>query len=318
MKTLALPLMMAMSLALAGAQACSEDPRGEPIGTGGSASGSGGSGGSAAGTAGGGTGAGAAAGAGGGSSGASGGGGDGGGSGSDAGGGAGSDAGGGGAVDCTGFVPKASSSDLAQSPRPNAVAEILAFETQGTLAAVETLYQRVDQELKQIVAAEPSLAGVTPISSVYSGKSLRLEFDASGWSSVSSGKYTAWECPNQAYSGSTTLNLQWSFAEVSFTGKRFHAGLIAAEYAPLPHVTSSMVDTYAYDGPDACLEIKGSEHFYIFDQASGDCPSGCMYHDYSGFSAEADAPVMKLGTYNPKVDAEPAWFAQLMDCRKRL
>ena len=135
---------------------------------------------------------------------------------------------------------------------------------------------------------------------------------------MSTGKYTGWECPNQAYSGSATLNLQWSFAEVSFAGKRFHAKLMAAEYEPLPHVTFAMVDTYAYDGPDVCLEISGTDHFYIFDQASGDCPAGCMNHDYSGFAAGQGAPVTKLGTYNPKAGAEPAWFAKLGDCRKRL
>ncbi len=298
MRALTGPILM---VALLGAHGCSESPRGEPGGSGGSAAGSAGSGGTAAGAGSGGTGPVAGA---GGSGGASGG---------DAGG-----FGGGGAVDCTGFSPKASPSDIAQSPRANPVAEILAFETQGTLVAVDSLYQRLDEELTQIVAAEPGLAAMMPISSVYSGKPLRLQFDPSGWASVSSGEYTGWECPNQAYSGSATLNLQWSFAEVSFSGKRFHAGLIAAEYAPLPHVTSSMVDTYAYDGPDLCLEIKGDEHFYIFDQASGDCPAGCMYHDYTGFSANAGALVVKLGTYNPKAGAEPAWFTQLADCRTRL
>jgi hypothetical protein len=146
---------------------------------------------------------------------------------------------------------------------------------------------------------------------------VRLDFTDEGWNQLAAGDYHAWDCANTAYGGTPALNSQWHFAVVSFADKVYRGAMLEQEYDALPNSDASR-DTYFYDGPDACLEIQGDEHFYIFDNATGDCPSLCISHEYTGYQAQLGSPPTKLGTFDPAQGAEPAWFAALTDCRSRL
>jgi hypothetical protein len=79
---------------------------------------------------------------------------------------------------------------------------------------------------------------------------------------------------------STQANLG---VNILFAG-RFNTPLLATEYAKLPGVQSSWPLGGSTDVPDVCVSIEGEIFYYIFDEASGDCPAGCInyiYHDYS-------------------------------------
>ena len=223
---------------------------------------------------------------------------------------------------CETYKLQATPAELSKTPRPDADAEILALEAANTFIAPDALYNRIASERASIVASEPAVGAVHPRTTVYRPNPLRVEFSPSGWQAVAAGTYNEWNCPNQAYGAVPTLNTQWEFVNLEFGGKRFHSVLLGKEYTALPNVTKSYQDTYFYDGPDVCLEIQGDQHFYIFDDASNDCPSGCMYHRYFGFHvATAGGAVTKLGTYvydTHVASTEPEWFTKLVDCRARL
>jgi hypothetical protein len=217
---------------------------------------------------------------------------------------------------CAGYTPQAEPGEIAATPRANATAEILALEASDTLVAPEALYQRVASEVEAIVQDEPALAPLDP-STDAAIDDVRVDFTDEGWKQVVAGDYHAWDCANAAYAGTPTLNSQWHFAAVSFGDKVYRGAMLEQEYDALPNCQASR-DTYFYDGPDVCLEVQGDGHFYIFDNATGDCPSGCMYHAYTGYQALPSSPPTKLGTFDPTQSPEPPWFTALTDCRSRL
>lgn len=216
---------------------------------------------------------------------------------------------------CAGYAAQASAAEIDATPRANETAEILALEATSTLVAAQALYERIEADL--IVIQQLGFTAYTPLSEAPIDD-LRISFDAEGWARAVAGQPLAWDCPNQAYGATVTLNEQWQFASVKFGEKRYRGALLAQEYGLLPHVTSSSRDSYFQDGPDSCLEQRGAQHFYVFDDARGDCPAGCMEHRYAGYESSPDGTVTKLGTFEQGKDPEPAWFAELLDCRSRL
>jgi hypothetical protein len=228
---------------------------------------------------------------------------------------------GGSSGECAGFVPKASPAEVASTPRPAAAAEALAIETSGEFVAPAALYERVVSELSKIVAVDPSMAGIAPMSEAMSNRII-VGFDDPGFQRYQAGSYDAWACPNQAYAateiatiGSGTLK----YVTIAFGPKRYNTPLLASEYAGLPNITSASADSLIGDGSDVCLEIQGSTHFYIFDRAGGDCPAGCTEHLYTAFELPEGGAVQPLGSFDPALPAAPPeWFSRLMDCRTRL
>lgn len=219
------------------------------------------------------------------------------------------------AQSCAEYTPQATPAEIASTPRPDEAAELLTLEASGTLVAPGPLYQRVAADMAAIKAQEPFVIK-KPLTDVPLDH-LRIEFDFEGWTSVVKDKPFSWDCPNKAYGGSFEINYQWQFANVTFGQKRYRGELLEKEYALLAHVTKVSRELMFQDGPDACLEIEGEQHSYIFDDASGDCPAGCINHTYTGFRSLPGAIPTKLGTYD-KQGPEPAWFTALSDCRSRL
>src|SRR5262245_35283507 len=66
---------------------------------------------------------------------------------------------------CAGYVPQATPSEIAKTPRANADAELLALETSGAFLAPDALYERVSAELPQMPTLEPKVAGIKPFNS---------------------------------------------------------------------------------------------------------------------------------------------------------
>ncbi len=57
---------------------------------------------------------------------------------------------------------------------------------------------------------------------------------------------------------------------------------------------------------------------YVFDQGSGDCPAGCINHDYKGFQTDGQpGGITSLGAFSNQSPA-PAWFTALSACTKWL
>jgi len=156
--------------------------------------------------------------------------------------------------DCSNYVAQAESSEVAQTPRANERAEILALEASSSLVAPQALYERVAAEIDAIFSAEPVLRMCKPLSEVPIDD-VRVDFTEAGWKKVAAGHFHAWDCANATYGGTPALNSQWHTANVTFGDKVYRGALLEAEYDALPEASASR-DTYFYDDRDACLESK--------------------------------------------------------------
>lgn len=220
---------------------------------------------------------------------------------------------------CNAYIPQALPHAVANTPRKNEVAEILALEASGQFVTPDSLYERVMIELVAIEKADPSVVGLKPLSP-QTQSSYLIIFDEVGWGAYQAGNYHAWDCQNLAYGMKTTevVSDRLKIAELNFGNKRFNLPLFIKEYSALPNIRD-VTPNQSGDGSDVCLEVQGDVHFYIYDRASGDCLAGCTQHLYTAFRVTADALVTKLGTFAPGSGLTPPnWFNQLLDCRNYL
>ena len=87
--------------------------------------------------------------------------------------------------------------------------------------------------------------------------------------------------------------------------------LLAEEYGKLPGVTHSEGNGFGGDGPTICATKGPTTWHYVFDDASGDCPAGCIDHAYRHFTTEPDGAVMDLGSWDSKGGTpRPEWAVQ--------
>jgi hypothetical protein len=222
---------------------------------------------------------------------------------------------------CLTYTPKAPPNAIAKTPRQNEAAEVLALEASGEFVAPDALYERVVLELDAILKVDPSVAGLKPLS-LQTRANYIVMFDDIGWSAYKSGTYHAWDCANLAYgtTGTELVSDSLKIITLKFGDKRFNQSLFVKEYSAMPNIRE-VTSNQSGDGPDVCLEVQGDLDFYIYDRASGDCLAGCTEHQYTAFSVAPGAVVTKLGTFEPGVGSslpEPAWYSQLLACRKYL
>ena len=61
-------------------------------------------------------------------------------------------------------------------------------------------------------------------------------------------------------------------------------------------------------GPTICAARDGDLIHYVFDDASGDCPAGCIHHDYTHYTADADGEVTWSGEWaSDDLEPPPEW-----------
>lgn len=225
-------------------------------------------------------------------------------------------------LDCTTVSPgpdDPATVDTGATPRADADAEILALETSAEFVAPEPLYQRIAAELAGIRAGFPELAsiGVFPC---HPADSVLLMFTNEGLAQVQDGTYTAWDDLN--------ANLRLRSVQVfpraqppspvalHFEG-RYNVNRLAEAYAGLPEVDSAVPNGFVGDGSDICLARRGPQHFYIFREAHGDCPSGCIGEFFTAVSVDGNGNMTKIGEWD-RAGSAPGWFEEALDCREFL
>lgn len=211
-----------------------------------------------------------------------------------------------------GIEPLLDPAALCLSPRRDPEAEWLAIEAGRTFLADQQLYERAHRELADIRArwdAGVSVRARPPFASgliIQGGDPNALVADPS------------FNCFLRTYRGRATAVpssfLPWT--EVEFEGVLDVRKLI-------PEVERiSRVATYTNsllgDGPDICCSVDDAGvATWIFDDAGGDCPSGCTEHHYTGFSSSPDGTLSHLGTW-PEGMPRPAWFSNARACADNL
>ncbi|MCC6764094.1 MAG: hypothetical protein IT293_05470 [Deltaproteobacteria bacterium] len=206
---------------------------------------------------------------------------------------------------CEGYEGLASAAALALSPYPVAEAEQLALEASGAFVAAPDVYTRIRDDLAAIRSAYPEVRGIEAFES-WRANELLVSFDDAGKAMVDAGTYDAWACQNTRY-GLTSISPSIpSFYVLEFS-HRMNAPLLASEYAGLSHVTSAEPNSIFGDHSDVCAAIAGTTYTYVFDEGSGDCPSGCIDHTYWGFATTSTGSITSLGTWS-RGDSPPPWF----------
>jgi hypothetical protein len=207
---------------------------------------------------------------------------------------------------------------LALSPRDDADAEQLAFESAGTLSAPTDVYTRIHDDLVVLRQSVPELASIHARPR-WSTNELVMHVDDVGFAAISNGTYTAWDCANAKYGVSdwtTTMLGGGDVVILNLGHRRLNIPIVADAYASLPNDTrkpepSSLVG----DASNVCVSYVGDTYSYVFKKGDGDCPSGCTVITLWGFSTKTDGTVTTLGKYGPGgPGVAPAWLRALPSC----
>ncbi len=199
--------------------------------------------------------------------------------------------------------------ELALTPRADVEAEVLALRVAGTFTADTPTYERIRRDLASIRTRVPALENVRGRS--YSGN-VGLIVDPSTFDAVEAGTYTAWDCLHARYGWTaqrTTETTRWQIVSGTVVG-RFDMTVIAGLYGQLPGVTRTTLSGFI-DGSSVCVdrEPDGTYH-YVFDEASGDCPSGCTAHHRYYFVSDADDRITAKDEHAGGPGPRPDWVTR--------
>jgi hypothetical protein len=208
---------------------------------------------------------------------------------------------------CDDYVGLGTPEEIAATPREDVDAELLALGLADGLTADPGTYARVAGDLALMREMDPTIAHIRVFGQ--DGKTFSLEFDAPTMVEVREDAYEGWLCPNEHYVLEDMYISHYS-SWVSLTLKGiYNIELVAEEYAGLPGVTYVEFGIWVGDGPTICLTAEGELHHYVFDDAHGDCPAGCMYHRYVYFTTLPGDPPVRVGEWSTETGyAPPPWI----------
>lgn len=201
--------------------------------------------------------------------------------------------------------------------RANTNAKYLAMEASGQVIAPETLYQRIDAELTGLRSAFRAETN-HDAQPCYTNRILV-------WFNNEIADLTEYSDYNTALLATEGVSNLNGGAVILHFDSTLDMRWVANEYSKLHGIEQAEPDSFATDGNDICLEVLDDDrHLYIFDNAGGDCTSGCFGHQYHGFTVDADGNTLSLGSYatgslqtNPGQE-QPQWWANAKQCRNFL
>jgi hypothetical protein len=212
----------------------------------------------------------------------------------------------------------ASATELASTPRADVNLELIALKlSPGKIVAEEATYQRVIRDVVAIRAKQPQTAkiGFFPYRD---GRTIGFILPLDTAAQMEAGTYHAWDCVNDTYGAVKPFefirigNSAEVFLYIKLKGI-YSTELLAAEYARLPGITRTDSIALGGDGPTICATGGPSTWHYVFDDASGDCPAGCIDHSFTHFTTEPDGAVTVMEMWSTQSGTpRPAWVTQLV------
>lgn len=215
---------------------------------------------------------------------------------------------------CDSYTAQATAAEIAATPRARPELEQLAIRLFPAFTADPTVYARLVADLAAIGAASPDVAGVT-YRSPWRGDQLLVGMSAATLDAVVDGTYTAWDCANDAYE-LEDVTPGGGYALLTFDGT-YDIEALADEYAQFAGVTYAEPNHRMGGGSTVCVAPDGDTWHWRIDQGSGDCPAGCIQHDYSYFVTEADGSVDDRGGWSNTMPpiTRPAWMDTFSSCQ---
>jgi len=186
---------------------------------------------------------------------------------------------------CASYVGFGTAQDAA-TPRAYPELELMAIDLVGGFTADPDVYGRLERDISEAWGlSEPYLGDIT-YRPDDDGRHLVVAAGASTLQAMANGTYTDWDCANDWYEMVDIKSATGSVV-VEFEGT-YDLDALAVEYANLPNVTFAEPQHVLGDGPTICVTIDGDTYHYVFDEATNDCPSGCIDHTYYYFTTDSD------------------------------
>ena len=192
----------------------------------------------------------------------------------------------------------------------------MALYLSGELVAPNNLREQVSQDLAAIRSEfGEEFPAVNRISFrlPWRPSSILVDLDDATAEEVANGEYHAWDELNEMYEVTDINQLQITPTVVLDFEGMLHSGRLAERYADLPGVVQTWPNSIGGDGPTIYPRQTGNATSYLFRDAWGDCPAGCIYSEYWYFVCGGNQAAF-IGHWarhaNPEV---PDWWDEVKD-----
>jgi hypothetical protein len=209
-------------------------------------------------------------------------------------------------------------SGIGSTPRADSEAEETALLLSGELTAPEALYEGVLGDVAEIRRqyGDQVTAFSRPLSNVtfwlpWVASEITVDFEPEYVDKVAQGLYTDWDALNAALGLESidTRLIQFGTALLGFGGI-LHPCRLVDLYRDLPGVNRVSSNVIDGDAPNIFPFETDSGRTYVFREAWGDCPAGCINQEYWYF-VRSDTGMSLVGKYDPQKDVTPpSWWSE--------
>lgn len=211
--------------------------------------------------------------------------------------------------------------EIAATPRADENLELLALQLSDGAIADEAIYRRLVRDIAAIRAREPAVREINYFTP-FDGSTMNLAFDEANAAAFREGGYHNWDCLNRHYRVVSITPFSGNGVTITFGG-RFNQHKLGELYSSLRGVKWAEPVMYVGDGPTIYVTRENDSWHYVFDDATGDCLSGCYASDAWYFVARGNssprfiARWISSGGSGAMRDA-PEWVQKyLVDAKRR-
>ena len=224
--------------------------------------------------------------------------------------------------DClmNGSIPSSSFSWLDVPILENDDAALLSMEATQSFVSPLDIYDQTRMDLAAIRSryADDELTKMQA-SACWSSDSIFVYFDAMTFNDVQSGAYDDWSELNNQFGGEIDSVFPSNNAVTLKFQRNYYIPTLLQIYneRQLNGVTEVFFNGFVSVESDICLELGERNRYYIFWRGSGDCPAGCINHEYSAYAIDNSGNIFQLGTLtNTSGDTseKPEWVQQRSAC----
>jgi hypothetical protein len=199
---------------------------------------------------------------------------------------------------------------LAESPRDNAEAELMALWITGKAVAYRSDYDRIRNSIARVRSEYgDSIPFVDSQQFVYpmSVSKIYVYLTACAIEKFRNGEYHDWDSLNTLYRVSDIVLKSYGLILLSFE-PRLNPMLLLESYRDLASITYAEPNFLIGDRPNVYPWFDGDDETFLFRYAWGDCPSGCIHSKFWYFRVVGNT-VEYVGVYAPSDgDPIPAWW----------
>jgi hypothetical protein len=200
-------------------------------------------------------------------------------------------------------------------PRPDQEAEEMALWLSGDLTAPPALYARLAAGLGCVRQGfgenTPELDRIR-FSAPWQPGRLSFLVTRAVRDQIRAGTYHALDSLNQAlglaYMDTTPDFATHARVSLTFTG-RLHPQRLAELYAKVPSLSWISIDGLSGDAPCVYPWVRDARITFLFRDAWGDCPVGCIHSLYWYFDWD-DTDCRLLGAWDPRLEDTPGWWSE--------